>query len=713
MTQLNPVERALEQDEAAVTARSAMPAGPIATMVAAYHTQSPNLLGFVLDMGYDQATIVTCDAWKRRCGGLPRNAFVVVRLNPRLLALPAEDAPAPSLLLARILQAAPTPLSSELQQTIFALHKVQAPLDPYTNAELQWGAVRAAILGTYYDDGDRIEFGSDIDSYISPHFYEVYVPTSADLETLVNSFVSRDKPIAIGHLRYTETLTTKSKDSVPIKVSPHDFVANRTALFGKTTMGKSNIIKVIADMMMRSEENVGQIIFDISGEYSTFDDHHNVSILDLHRDKCICYNLFSHAGQEGREIPQRLLKVNFYEQVELGHSIIVSLYDKEHGSRPNYLLPLLDWRPVDEGQETERFPEEGDRRRYLRARSMYFAALAKAGFRASPTQQVRLILNQDIRRKLAEDPAIRAAARLTAAAGGEPEIDDRQPLRAAIVIYERLHRLYEASLRPREDDAGEGDGAPSPGAPGSGAAGPVPPRAASTVAPRRGASRKGDLKKLFPPSPRTGDPYFDPIHVTLLKMIGDTSVSGTQYLIPFTKYHDPAGGNIVRDIVAHIDGGQTVIVDLSNADETVARHYTELISKEIFWSQSAKFGEGRLGDHSVLFYFEEAHNLFKKDDSDLRSIYNRIAKEGAKYRIGMVYATQSMTTLSPDLLKNTENFFIAHLNDDREINELTKKYEFRDMGLDVQRCKRRGYVRMITLSHRYALPVQVKKFGQE
>jgi hypothetical protein len=69
-----------------------------------------------------------------------------------------------------------------------------------------------------------------------------------------------------------------------------------------------------------------------------------------------------------------------------------------------------------------------------------------------------------------------------------------------------------------------------------------------------------------------------------------------------------------------------------------------------------------------------------------------------------------MTTLSPDLLKNTENFFIAHLNDDREIRELTNRYEFRDIGLDVQRCKTRGYVRMITLSHRYAMPVQIRKF---
>ncbi len=69
-----------------------------------------------------------------------------------------------------------------------------------------------------------------------------------------------------------------------------------------------------------------------------------------------------------------------------------------------------------------------------------------------------------------------------------------------------------------------------------------------------------------------------------------------------------------------------------------------------------------------------------------------------------------MTTLSPDLLKNSENFFIAHLNDDREVKEIERRYEFAGMGLDVQRARSKGYVRMITLSHRYALPVQVKLF---
>ena len=77
-----------------------------------------------------------------------------------------------------------------------------------------------------------------------------------------------------------------------------------------------------------------------------------------------------------------------------------------------------------------------------------------------------------------------------------------------------------------------------------------------------------------------------------------------------------------------------------------------------------RFSTGELGDHYIIMYFEEAHQLFRSDDKNLSSIYNKLAKEGAKFHIGMVYATQSMTTLSPDLLKNTENFIIAHLNDD-------------------------------------------------
>lgn len=198
-----------------------------------------------------------------------------------------------------------------------------------------------------------------------------------------------------------------------------------------------------------------------------------------------------------------------------------------------------------------------------------------------------------------------------------------------------------------------------------------------------GEGEPEDEEILFPFSSRSGDPYFNPIHESLLKVLGDRNVSGIRYLLPFNKYHHITGGNVVQDIVQHANAGKTIIIDLANADEIITRYYSKLVSEAIFRSQTVKFTQGTLEDkdHSILFYFEEAHNLFRKDDSDLRSIYNRLAKEGAKNMIGMVYATQSMTTLSPDLLKNTENFFIAHLNDDREIRELTNQYEFKDIAL--------------------------------
>lgn len=160
--------------------------------------------------------------------------------------------------------------------------------------------------------------------------------------------------------------------------------------------------------------------------------------------------------------------------------------------------------------------------------------------------------------------------------------------------------------------------------------------------------------------------------------------------------------------------GKTVLIDLAQADQQVSQFYTEMLAKAVLAKQMEKFATlsaEEFEKHSVLFYFEEAHNLFRSDDKDLKSTYNKLAKEGAKFRIGMVYATQSMTTLSPDLLKNTENFFIAHLNDDREVKEIERRYEFAGLGLDIQRARSKGYVRMITLSHRYVLPVQIRLFG--
>ncbi len=286
--QPNAIEQVVDT-EANQAARPYSSIGPIERLASSYTVSNDRLLGFLLDMSYDELQIVTCDAWKQRCGGVPKNSLVIVKPSPAIEA--SYPNMRPRLILARITDAIPTPIKQEIQQTIFQIHRLQALIDPITNDALQWAALKGSILGTYYDDmiditnesGNNCEviklgFGNDLDSFFSPHMYEVYVPIDEHLSTLINSFVADKTHVEIGQLRYTETKASSSVSNVNVQVSPEDFIGNRTALFGKTRMGKSNTIKVVADIILQSNNNVGQIIFDPSGEYSYFNEQDQTSV---------------------------------------------------------------------------------------------------------------------------------------------------------------------------------------------------------------------------------------------------------------------------------------------------------------------------------------------------------------------------------------------------------------------------------------------------
>jgi DNA helicase HerA-like ATPase len=211
----------------------------------------------------------------------------------------------------------------------------------------------------------------------------------------------------------------------------------------------------------------------------------------------------------------------------------------------------------------------------------------------------------------------------------------------------------------------------------------------------------------------SGNRLFDSNDLAILGFLSPESKvsTGPKIIQQFRYLHDKEAGNFVEAIKESIGKGKTVILDLGNAPPEAMIYFSDYLTRAIFHHQVEKFTSNKLGNHYVQFYFEEAHNLFPARDKDFTDIYSRLAKEGAKYHIGMVYSTQSPSTISGELLAQTENFFVAHMSSKKEVKvlgDLNVAYEkFQD---DILQAKTPGYLRMLTRSHRFVVPVQAKKF---
>ena len=539
--------------------------------------------------------------------------------------------------------------------------------------------------------GDKIAFGNDVDTFFSPFCYVAYAPTDADLTVLINSFVDTSRAVEIGQLRYTETLPPRAIVRVPINIDPRDIVgdqnaAQRLANFGKTRFGKSNSTKIIARAVFESGLNVAQVFFDPSGEYTYINDQDRTSLFALFPNRSVRYALalkpLKHEEQQLGLTQPNQLAIDFYNHPSVGHGLIASLWSTENQNLPLYMRPVVDWAPPEAAPPRAQISNFNH---YWRTMGMWWAILRRAQFDPPDNLTAPINFPDTVKQDLVNNVA---GVRVDA----NNEFDTYgQPVAVLPAIYQRVWQLYQ------QDQATAAAG------------GAAPPRRGA-----RAAAGAGQQQLNFPPSQNTGEPYLNETEVAMLRVIADTGIGGPRYIRPFNKYHSVRGSSIFDEITGHIASGTSVFIDMSQANEVVRNNLVDRICRAIFKLQNDRFNSDTgVGDRFVMLHFEEAHRLFRADDKDMNSIYNLLAKEGAKLNIAMAYSTQSMTTISPDLIKNTDNFLIAHLDDDREAREVARKYAFRELADDVQRIQSKGYVRMITRSHRFALPVQIRLFGPD
>ena len=614
-------------------------------------------VGYVLDLGFEKAKIITSDPYKLAVGGIPRGSFLIMTPTS------AKDTP-PHFTLLRVTGVSPTPLSSQVQQTYFELHKKSMPeLDIWTQSELQWGALDCDVLGMFYADPTnmkKLAFSGDVNNVVSAHRYKVFAPDEALLKLIINGTVKEENQYEIGNLRTMECGLTSdsSMGIIPVRISMKDFKGCRTAMFGKTRLGKSNIVKLIAQGMLDAtlmDKSVGQLIFDINGEYANDNPQDgNQSIRSAYEDRCQVYALTAR-----KNTPSKPLRFNFYEQPSEAINVISSFLGTQK-SLAQYIRSFMQVSLADR-EGFEDLPSN-KKIRALRNIQIFWAILKKAGYNA-------------------DEKAIRDSGWL---AGRNRDFNPgfKDELRQAIYNPESV---------------------------------PAAPRNLNELVTE--IEKIAEFKKNNPGSnllisSSSGNPIFDADASALIDFFNPGATGGGVRVIrPYIPYHDPNAANFVTEVLKLLDQGQTVILDLGNATDEIRRYFSDYLSRTIFAHQEGKFVTNSLGSTYIQLYFEEAHNLFPPDSKDLTGVYARFAKEGAKFHIGMVYSTQSPSTINKELLAQTENFFVGHLSSQDETRALSRvQIAYAGIEDDILRARTPGYMRMLTLSNRFVIPVQAHKF---
>ena len=651
-----------------------------------------NFVGWIYSIDYDQAMVITNDIFKYQVRGIPHNCFLVASsFDPEKYSQAKEYQK--EVILLRVTGSARLPQDDKSIQTkidAFQRRRSQfvkeepdddmqtlqkADYDPITRNQLQFHGLKSRVLGTFFVRDNTLCLGSDLESFLSATSFQVYRPQRKALEQIINYVdpirlkksiddakeLGINKPIPpfkLGTIRYTSTDRLHRMNEsllVPFYIQPSDFLARRTAVLGMTRTGKSNMIKqMVAVVMNVSRQNnvkIGQIIYDINGEYANANQQDKGSIADVFDGgETIRYSLLPKSNDF------KDLRINFYEELSEGFSLlraILSEAGRKTGDYMNYFM----------GTSFEE-PDKQDSSLHNRWQVMvaaYKVLLYLAKFTLStPEKKLSFPAN----------PKVRSAVNAVLNEGVE-EKNELNPTTG--LTFQEASEWFKAA---------------------------------------RKANRTSPL-----PSTTKGKKWVDDTLSTILNMIAqksdnDSFISGFSPLTIVKDYHSPTGNSVVsKEIYKYLLEGKIVILDLAVGTPEIRERLSKEIAGRIFSTSMNYFTAGKVAPN-ILIYVEEAHNLIGKD-MKLTETWPRIAKEGAKYRIGLVYATQEVSAVHPNILANTENWFITHLNNQRELQELSRFYDFEDFSLSLLRAQDVGFARVKTLSSPYVVPVQIDRFNPE
>lgn len=707
--------------------------------------QPEQYVGEVYTLGYETAQVMIHDHHRREVGGIPSLCFLLATRIPTdrptsdsnsagsasedvAVGLPAwteeqvssldhtrEDF---SVILLRVMDAGRLPTDEEA--TRIRVQSAQSisgepgvhwdsaqAMDSKTNYLLSFAGVRCRVIGTFYLDSSEensvptLEFGSDISNYYPNQGLKVYKPNGDALRMIVNyrtrEVGNESRPVEIGNVRYASTNRGfQGVADIPFEIDPANLLDQKTALFGMTRTGKSNTTKVVLMSVfdLRYPENsddgvsprptmrIGQVVFDPNGEYGNENDQ-NVALTNLWRlnvqqgeaSDIVVYGEQEPGAEATTDGPtRRSIRINFFEDdnLQTGKAIIdsqIAHFDRIYMN--NFRLVSF-VRPNQDNYDNER-RFQADLTRYRRRVLVYRTLLFNADF-DPPRNDGNLrrnsqLFNQQLLTALRDSQSENRAEYQNAAQVLEQPNPEWGQLSTA---FASLNRFI------------------------------LDPQSGYEEFNRNYANKRDG----------SGDNWADPDLLRLLAVFAYPA--GMRQIGTARGQHSAASeGDYADAIYAELAAGKLVIVDQSLGAPELNKAAADRIMWKIFHRQQDLFRQGVTGDDfpRILVYVEEAHNILPSGtDLDLQDVWVRSAKEGAKYHIGMVYITQEVSSIQRNILKNTANWFIGHLNNTDETKELRKFYDFADFEQSILRAQDKGFLRVKTMSNPFVVPVQVNRF---
>lgn len=174
-------------------------------------------------------------------------------------------------------------------------------------------------------------------------------------------------------------------------------------------------------------------------------------------------------------------------------------------------------------------------------------------------------------------------------------------------------------------------------------------------------------------------------------------------------FTDEGGESFVDHVVKDLEDGKKVIIDTSRISEDAEILIASMIMSEVLQRHRAYKGEGTLDDKPVISaIIEEAPRVLS---GEKHTIFRTIAREGRKFKVGIVAVTQLVNMIPREILANMNTKIIMGTEMKQERDAIIGSAS-QDLSKEAKMIASldRGEAIVSSIFTKFAIPITVPKF---